>query len=1028
MLKAKRLTEPAYHYNERADEKTEVANDKAEIAATKAEVESVEKETEIKTAPAIEEVAAANKIEEPAKVIESEKPMFRENGATTKTEQEKQASTTEKEAVVNEQPKVETPIVEPENTKLAPFPGNDPQKTSGSFNVYNLDAYISGKHLTTPAEKVIVPGFEEYNFFIARPTTTGGKFSNKNWDIYEATTGMSIGTLRETKQKAIDEATHKLTAFVGKEKLTKAIADGLEKQGRDRSLAPQPRAAADIATVATEPKAEAEAVTAPAESSLVQAVRAENYKEEERLAKQGGTGKMVLMTKELAKQFPKLYSGEKVPEGDRVVIAKFFHPMSHQTWYATEYDPDEQIFYGYVDTGDDGYSEWGNFSLAEMQDLKVKGLGMERDIHFTPQKIGNVSGLQDRFKTTPEPEVKGTFRQDVPIDELVKEKKASEMVSAPKEEETPNNPKLDDEFYANMSEGRGFKPIKAKKIVIPGYEKFDLYLHHPVSVDNKGDVVEDKDKWGISEGRSGLYLGDDISSYQPDWAVDRLKSKLARKMTPDKLEQSVENAVKSSGESPKYETETPIAKMQRQVHEIYNQQPETPATAKVEEPTHPFIGLYKGKQYESHAVSMYAAQKEIAKRVGARHDYDVSVYAATETEPLAAAIEHEKTQPEETPYIEEGGKATRKSKPSIETQAVAHVQQQIPEEVPIIEGNKVGRATKPNIEMTTKPKLAAFVEVAEKLESAPVEMKGNRELHDYAGMNPEAAKVMGWPDKDKAILVDEHQPQKTEVKDVVHEVVEVEEMKQGETYHDAHFDALKAETTIKTPEQLEQKVAEIRGETNEQPSISPSEAKTIATGSADILKAKSMRAGQAVSRSAHNAEKVGSTPTPATKLSEQPEREGYPISEAENRAIHAWYGEHGESNHGGKKRMGVLTTKQREALPDSAFAIPEERKYPIHDKNHARAALARVAEFGTPEEKQRVAKAIKERYPEEETLNSYATAKAGGHKIMMTPLKDSPHHPVAPKGSRVSMSNATPHLTKPHMTRKGRGLTRRSDR
>jgi hypothetical protein len=49
--------------------------------------------------------------------------------------------------------------------------------------------------------------------------------------------------LQATKQKAIDEAAHKLTAFVGKEKLTKAIADGLEKQGRDRSLAPQPKAA-----------------------------------------------------------------------------------------------------------------------------------------------------------------------------------------------------------------------------------------------------------------------------------------------------------------------------------------------------------------------------------------------------------------------------------------------------------------------------------------------------------------------------------------------------------------------------------------------------------------------------------------------------------------------------------------------------------------------------------------------------------------------------------------------------------------
>ena len=169
-------------------------------------------------------------------------------------------------------------------------------------------------------------------------------------------------------------------------------------------------------------------------------------------------------------------------------------------------------------------------------------------------------------------------------------------------------------------------------------------------------------------------------------------------------------------------------------------------------PLHPFIGLYKGKQYESHAVSMYAAQKEIAKRVGARHDYDVSVYAATETEPLAAAIENEKAQPEETPGIEEGDKATRKSKPSIEE--------------------------------TTKPKLAAFVAVAEKLEQVPVEMKGDKDLKDYAGMNPQAAAVMGWPDKDKAIEIDKNQPEETQIKNVVHEVVETEEMKQGENYHD----------------------------------------------------------------------------------------------------------------------------------------------------------------------------------------------------------------------------------------------------
>jgi hypothetical protein len=184
--------EPAYHYNARADakEEREAANNaRAEIEAVRAEVAPVEKETEVKATPAIQEVAAVNKIEESARATEIEKPMLGENGAINRAEQVKRPATVEPGAAVNEQP------------KLAPFPGNDPQKTSGSFNVYNLDAYISGKHLTTPAEKITIPGFEEYNFFIARPTTTGGKFSNKNWDIYEATTGMSIGTLKKQSRK-----------------------------------------------------------------------------------------------------------------------------------------------------------------------------------------------------------------------------------------------------------------------------------------------------------------------------------------------------------------------------------------------------------------------------------------------------------------------------------------------------------------------------------------------------------------------------------------------------------------------------------------------------------------------------------------------------------------------------------------------------------------------------------------------------------------------------------------------------------
>jgi hypothetical protein len=61
--------------------------------------------------------------------------------------------------------------------------------------------------------------------------------------------------------------------------------------------------------------------------------------------------------------------------------------------------------------------------------------------------------------------------------------------------------------------------------------------------------------------------------------------------------------------------------------------------------------------------------------------------------------------------------------------------------------------------------------------------------------------------------------------------------------------------------------------------------------------------------------------------------------------------------------LSVLTAKGRSHIKDSNFAIPEERKYPIQDIEHARNALARVAQFGTPEEKKRVRAAVKKKYP-----------------------------------------------------------------
>lgn len=57
-----------------------------------------------------------------------------------------------------------------------------------------------------------------------------------------------------------------------------------------------------------------------------------------------------------------------------------------------------------------------------------------------------------------------------------------------------------------------------------------------------------------------------------------------------------------------------------------------------------------------------------------------------------------------------------------------------------------------------------------------------------------------------------------------------------------------------------------------------------------------------------------------------------------------------------------LTTKKRNALKPSQFALPGGH-YPINDPNHARNALSRASQFGTPAEKATVRKKVAKKFP-----------------------------------------------------------------
>jgi len=99
---------------------------------------------------------------------------------------------------------------------------------------------------------------------------------------------------------------------------------------------------------------------------------------------------MQLMTKELEKRFAEV--GRQEDEKDPLIIAKFFNPSGAGTWFASEYNPEERIFFGYASIHGDHNDEWGYFSLSELENVKLPpfGLGVERDLHFGEKKASEV--------------------------------------------------------------------------------------------------------------------------------------------------------------------------------------------------------------------------------------------------------------------------------------------------------------------------------------------------------------------------------------------------------------------------------------------------------------------------------------------------------------------------------------------------------------------------------------------------------------------------------------------------------------
>ncbi len=100
---------------------------------------------------------------------------------------------------------------------------------------------------------------------------------------------------------------------------------------------------------------------------------------------------MKLITEDIAKALPPLYSTDETPAADKTVVCKFFQPWGAWTWYVVEgnREPDgDWTFLGYVEGHD---SEWGLFTLYELEHIRGPGgLRIERDIHFEPKPFKEI--------------------------------------------------------------------------------------------------------------------------------------------------------------------------------------------------------------------------------------------------------------------------------------------------------------------------------------------------------------------------------------------------------------------------------------------------------------------------------------------------------------------------------------------------------------------------------------------------------------------------------------------------------------
>jgi hypothetical protein len=90
-----------------------------------------------------------------------------------------------------------------------------------------------------------------------------------------------------------------------------------------------------------------------------------------------------LVIREVLKALPPLRSTDGKDPSEVRVPVKLFNPCGAGSWYCTEFDSEERVFFGFAEITD---GELGYFSLDELEGFRGPlGLGIERDLWWDPE-------------------------------------------------------------------------------------------------------------------------------------------------------------------------------------------------------------------------------------------------------------------------------------------------------------------------------------------------------------------------------------------------------------------------------------------------------------------------------------------------------------------------------------------------------------------------------------------------------------------------------------------------------------------